>query len=146
MSGKMSGKMSVKEFYEWIDKHQDLLEAIDNNIINYDDYLNAEDKLETSLGREIGKVELEKILDDFLNKELDIKYDKVNDDMPLYNVYYEGDICGNPRTYEGTTNNIEMWIANHNMNRLHEGEMFEWEDDFDFEEIDVSIYKESEDE
>ena len=28
--------------------------------------------------------------------------------MKMYNIYYKGDICGNPRTYEGTTNNFEV--------------------------------------
>ena len=64
----------------------------------------------------------------------------------MYNIYYKGDICGNPRTYMGTTNDIKKWLAEHNMNRIHEGNILEWEDDFSFEEVDLSIYKESEDE
>ena len=48
--------------------------------------------------------------------------------------------------YEGTTNNIKKWLAEHNKERLHEGSMLEHEDEFSFEEIDLSIYKESENE
>ena len=121
----MSNKISVKEFDEWLDEHKDLLESIDNNIYDDDD-LNAEDK---------------KILDDFLSKELDIKYGKVNGDMTLYNVFY---IYDGVHEYEGTTNNIKKWLAVHNMNRLYEANNFEWEDQFSFEEIYSSIYKESE--
>jgi hypothetical protein len=122
----MSNKISVKEFDEWLDEHGDILEAIDNRIYNYDDDdLNAEDK---------------KILEDFLSKELDIKYGKVNDGMTLYNVFY---IYDGVHEYEGTTNNIKTWLANHNMNRLYEGNNFEWEDQFSFEEINSAIYKES---
>ena len=136
----MSNKMSVKEFYEWIDEHGDILEAIENRIYDYDNELNSEGKLETSLGREIGKVELQKLIDDFFNKELDIKYGKVNDDMTLYNIFY---IYGGVHEYEGTTNNIKTWLANHNKDRLAQGEGFEWEDEFSFEEINSAIYKES---
>ncbi|QLF88089.1 hypothetical protein Venkman_gp14 [Methylophilales phage Venkman EXVC282S] len=137
----MSNKISIKEFYDWIDENEDVLESIDNNIYDYDDELNAEGKLETSLGREIGKVELKKLLDDFLNKELDVKYGKVNDDMTLYNVFYT---YGGVHEYEGTTNNIKTWLAMHNKDRLASGEGFEWEDEFSFEEIDFAIYKENE--
>ena len=114
----MSNKISVKEFDEWLDEHKDWLPDPDN----------AEEK---------------KILDDFMSKELDIKYGKVNDGMTLYNVFY---IYDGVYEYEGTTNNIKKWLAEHNMNRLHEGNMLEWEDDFSFEETGLSIYKESEDE
>jgi len=140
----MSNKMSVKEFYEWIDEHGDILEAIENRIYDYDNELNSEGKLETSLGREIGKVELQKLIDDFFNKELDVKYErrgKINDDMTLYNIFY---IYDGVHEYEGTTNNIKTWLANHNKDRLASGEGFEWEDEFSFEEIHLSIYKESE--
>ena len=136
--------MSVKEFYEWIDEHGDILEAIENRIYDYDNELNSEGKLETSLGREIGKVELQKLIDDFFNKELDVKYErrgKINDDMTLYNIFY---IYDGVHEYEGTTNNIKTWLANHNKDRLASGEGFEWEDEFSFEEIDFSIYKENE--
>ena len=114
----MANKMSVKEFYEWIDEHKDLVG--ENNLSD----------------------EEEKIVEDCRDKELDIKYGKVNDGMTLYNVFY---IYDGVHEYEGTTNNIKKWLAEHNMNRLASGEMFEWEDEFSFEEIDLSIYKESED-
>ena len=139
----MNNKMSVKKFYEWIDEHGDILEAIENRIYDYDNELNSEGKLETSLGREIGKVELQKLIDDFFNKELDVKYErrgKINDDMTLYNIFY---IYDGVHEYEGTTNNIKTWLANHNKDRLASGEGFEWEDEFSFEEIDFSIYKEN---
>ena len=35
----------------------------------------------------------------------------------MYNIYYKGDICGNPRTYMGTTNNFKKWLEQHNINR-----------------------------
>jgi predicted GIY-YIG superfamily endonuclease len=38
----------------------------------------------------------------------------------MYNIYYKGDICGNPRTYMGTTNNFKKWLEQHNKDRGNE--------------------------
>lgn len=113
----MAEKISVKEFNEWIDEHKDL---VGENLLDDED---------------------RKIVEDFQDKELVIKYGKVNEDMTLYNVFYtyEG-----AHDYEGTTNNIKMWVAHHNKDRLDSGEMLEHEDDFSFEEVGLSIYKEVE--
>ena len=119
----MSNKMSTNEFDEWLDEHRELLQSIDYNI--YDDDLNAKDK---------------KILQDFQDKELAIEYGDLTKGDTLYNVFYT---YGGAYDYEGTTNDIKLWLAMHNHDRLYEGNMLEWEDEFSFEEIDVSIYKES---
>jgi len=111
-----SNKISVKEFYEWIDEHN---------------YLTSENNLSDKE---------EKILQDFQDKELAIEYGDLTDGDTLYNVFYT---YGGAYDYEGTTNDTKLWIAMHNKRRLDEGNSTEWEDDFSFEEIDVSIYKES---
>jgi hypothetical protein len=36
----------------------------------------------------------------------------------LWNVYYIDDTYGDPPRYEGTTNNIRLWIHHHNLDRL----------------------------
>lgn len=51
-----------------------------------------------------------------------------------YNIYYKGDICGNPRTYEGTTDNFEKWLKKHNEKRIEEGNDPEDKNDFDIED------------
>ena len=113
----MSNKISVKEFDEWLDEHSDLTQ--ENNLSDKE----------------------EKILQDFQDKELAIEYGDLTDGMTLYNVFY---IYGGVHEYEGTTNDTKLWLAMHNKRRLDEGNMLEWEDDFSFEEIEVSIFKESE--
>ena len=40
--------------------------------------------------------------------------------MTMYNIYYKGDICGNPRTYEITTDNFEKWLKWFNEERIEE--------------------------
>tara|TARA_R110002050_G_scaffold145262_1_gene270752 strand:+ start:115 stop:456 length:342 start_codon:yes stop_codon:yes gene_type:complete len=111
----MSNKMSVKEFDEWIDEHNDLV------------------------GEENLSDEKEKIVEDCRDKELDIEDGDLTKGMTLYNVFY---IYDGVHEYEGTTNNVKKWLAVHNKQRLHEGSMLEHEDEFSFEEIDLSIYKE----
>jgi len=67
--------------------------------------------------------------------------------MTMYNIYYKGDICGNPRTYEGTTDNFEKWLKEHNEERVSEGNEPEDADDFDVELIYVQHFnKESKNE
>ena len=53
--------------------------------------------------------------------------------MTMYNIYYKRDICGNPRSYEVTTDNFEKWLKAHNEIRILEGNMPEDESDFDVE-------------
>jgi len=53
--------------------------------------------------------------------------------MKMYNIYYKGDVCGNPRTYEGTTNNFEKWLEQHNKDRESGSE--ELPHEFELEEV-----------
>jgi hypothetical protein len=118
----MAEKISVKEFNEWFEEHgTELLEY------DYDD-LNDEEK---------------KIVDDFLSKELDVELGELKNDTPLYNVFYtyEGE-----HEYFGTTNNFKVWLASLNKDRVDIGETLFHEDDFTFSAIDLSIFKEDEDE
>jgi hypothetical protein len=46
---------------------------------------------------------------------IDLTYSRER--VKMYNIYYKGDICGNPRTYMGTTNNFKKWLEQHNKNR-----------------------------
>lgn len=56
--------------------------------------------------------------------------------MKMYNIYYKGDICGNPRTYEGTTNNFKKWLEQHNKDRGNEVE--ELPHEFELEEFNMA--------
>jgi len=62
--------------------------------------------------------------------------------MKLYNIYYKGDICGNPRTYEGTTNNFQKWLKEHNEDRKASGNMTEDADEFIVEPIHIQYFEE----
>jgi len=62
--------------------------------------------------------------------------------MKLYNIYYKGDICGNPRTYEGTTNNFQKWLKEHNEDRKASGNMTEDADEFIVEPIHIQHFEE----
>jgi len=53
--------------------------------------------------------------------------------MTMYNIYYKRDICGNPKSYEVTTDNFKKWLKWHNKERVSEGNMPEDESDFDVE-------------
>lgn len=64
----------------------------------------------------------------------------------IYNIYYKGDICGNSRTYEGTTDNFEKWLKEHNEERVASGNMPEDAEDFDVETIYIKYYDGEEDE
>ena len=57
----------------------------------------------------------------------------------MYNIYYKGDICGNPRTYEGTTNNFKKWLEQHNKDRG--GEVEELPHEFELEEVKEEKYE-----
>ena len=56
----------------------------------------------------------------------------------LYNVFYKGDSNGNPRCYETTTDNFEIWLEEHNSQR--EEDCQERVDDFEVKEIKLSLY------
>lgn len=62
----------------------------------------------------------------------------------LYNIYYIGDVCGYPKTYEGTTNNFKKWLKDYNKDREKDNQFYE--EDFEVEPTWLWIYKESEDE
>jgi len=53
--------------------------------------------------------------------------------MTMYNIYYKRDICGNPRSYEVTTDNFEKWLKAFNKERKSEGNMTFDKSDFDVE-------------
>lgn len=64
----------------------------------------------------------------------------------IYIIFYKGDSCGNPRSYEGATDNFEKWLKWHNENRIAEGNEPEDADDFDVEPAHVIYFdKDSED-
>ena len=56
----------------------------------------------------------------------------------LYNIYYTGDVCGYPKTYEGTTNNFKKWLKDYNKDR-EKGNKF-YEEDFQVELTWLWIY------
>jgi len=70
--------------------------------------------------------------------------------MKLYSIYYKGDICGNPKTFEGITDNFEKWLEEHNKDRVKENadpeDPDDWEsweedaDDFEVEEVPLYLY------
>ena len=64
--------------------------------------------------------------------------------MKLYSIFYKGDICGNPKTFEGVTDNFEKWLEEHNKDRAeYDEDDAEWgykEDAEDFEVEEVSLY------
>ena len=62
----------------------------------------------------------------------------------IYNIYYKGDICGNPRTYEVTTDNFEKWLKWFNEERIEEGNMPFDKSDFDVEPADVIYFDKGE--
>ena len=64
----------------------------------------------------------------------------------LYNIYYKGDICGNPRTYEVTTDNFEKWLKWFNKERKEMGEMSFDKSDFDVEPVHIQHFEEKENE
>ena len=60
--------------------------------------------------------------------------------MKLYSIHYKGDE-NNPRTFEGVTDNFEKWLEEHNSCR--EEDFREDADDFEVEEISLSLYDEN---
>ena len=59
--------------------------------------------------------------------------------MKLYSIFYKGDICGNPKTFEGVTDNFDKWLVDHNKDR----EEPEGADDFEVESIALYLYEEN---
>ena len=59
--------------------------------------------------------------------------------MKLYNIFYRGDSNGNPRCYEGTTDNFDKWLEAHNSHR--EEDFQDDADDFEVEEIRMFLYE-----
>ncbi len=57
--------------------------------------------------------------------------------MKLYSIHYKGD-DQNPRVFEGVTDNFKKWLEEHNSNREESFE--EDEDDFEVQEIKLSLY------
>jgi len=55
--------------------------------------------------------------------------------MKLYSIHYKGD-GSNPVTFEGVTDNFDKWLEEHNDGRENQ----EDEDDFEVEEISLSLY------
>ena len=56
--------------------------------------------------------------------------------MKLYSIFYKGDICGNPKTFEGVTDNFEKWLEEHNKDR----EEPEGADNFEVQETTLYLY------
>jgi hypothetical protein len=55
--------------------------------------------------------------------------------MKLYSVHYKGDE-NNPRTFEVITDNFKKWLEEHNDGRENQEDA----DDFEVEEIELSLY------
>ena len=62
--------------------------------------------------------------------------------MKLYSIFYKGDICGNPKTFEGVTDNFDKWLVDHNKDR----EEPEGAEEFNVEPMALYLYEENEDE
>ena len=62
--------------------------------------------------------------------------------MKLYSIFYKGDICGNPKTFEGVTDNFDKWLVDHNKDR----EEPEGAEEFNVEPLALYLYEENEDE
>ena len=56
----------------------------------------------------------------------------------LYNIYYIGDVSGNPKTYEGTTNNFKQWLKLFNEDREKDNQFTK--EDFELDLVSLSIY------
>ena len=68
--------------------------------------------------------------------------------MKLYNIYYDQE-KGDQPIYQGTTNNLDKWLEEHNKLILEDGNTFiepETLDDFIIEEVDSYIFNEVSDE
>ena len=64
--------------------------------------------------------------------------------MKLYNIYYDQE-KGDQPIYQGTTNNLDKWLEEHNKLILEDGNTFiepETLDDFIIEEVDSYIFDE----
>ena len=58
----------------------------------------------------------------------------------LYNIYYIDIVYGDPPSYEGTTDNFDKWLAEHNKDRVADGCEPEDAHCFKIEECALSIF------
>ena len=58
----------------------------------------------------------------------------------LYNIYYIDTTYGDAPSYEGTTDNFEEWLKQHNKERVADGGMRESEEEFEVEEIHPILF------
>ena len=64
--------------------------------------------------------------------------------MKLYSIFYKGDICGNPKTFEGITDNFEKWLKEYNSHREEDSQ--DAAENFEVKEVALYLYnKEGED-
>ena len=62
--------------------------------------------------------------------------------MKLYNIFYIDSTYGDEPKYECTTDNPIKWLEKHNKDRIANGEMVEYADEFDVREITLIIFNE----
>ena len=62
--------------------------------------------------------------------------------MKLYNIYYIDTTYGDPPSYEGTTDNFEEWLKQHNKERVADGNLPEKADCFEVQEIHPILFNE----
>jgi len=60
----------------------------------------------------------------------------------LYNIYYIDTTYGDASKYEGTTDNFEVWLKQHNEKRIADGNEEEKAHDFKVEEIYQILFNE----
>ena len=60
----------------------------------------------------------------------------------LYNIYYIDTTYGDPPSYEGTTDNFEVWLKQHNEKRIADGNEEEKTYEFKVEEIYPILFNE----
>ena len=64
----------------------------------------------------------------------------MNEKTTLYNIFYLDDTYGEPPKYEGTTDNFDKWLEEHNKSRVADGEEPEPAHWFDVEEIYLQLF------
>ena len=60
--------------------------------------------------------------------------------MTLYNIFYIDTTYGDPPSYEGTTDNFDKWLIEHNKDRVGDGNEPEEKHYFQVEECALSIF------
>ena len=65
--------------------------------------------------------------------------------MTLYNIFYIDTTYGDPPSYEGTTDNFDKWLIEHNKDRVGDGNDPEKAHYFEVEECALSIFNKQED-